>query len=193
MDFLSMFNQLKETDALEELSRKSNTDKNGVSKVVEMGIPTLLQAMQNNVKSDDGAKSLAKALDDHQDDDVDDLLGFLKKSDKDEGSKILEHVFGARTATVGKKISSSTGVQAPAVSSILAQLAPMVLGVLGQQKKKQNVDANGLSSMIPMLSSLLNSSSSKDLTKMASSLLDSDKDGSIMDDVGDLVKGFFKK
>ncbi len=186
-----MFNQLKQPDVLKQLSKQKSADKNDVSKVVEMGIPTLLQAMQNN--GEEGAKSLAKALDNHQDDDVDDLLGFLQKSDKNEGSKILKHVFGSKTSTLEKKIASSTGVQAHAVDNILAQLAPMVLGVLGQQKKKQNVDANGLSSMLPMLASMLNKSSSKDLKKMATSLLDADNDGDILVDVGNLVKGLFKK
>lgn len=58
---------------------------------------------------------------------------------------------------------------------------------------KQNVDANELSSMLPKLGYLLNKSSSKDSTKIATSLLDADNDGDIMDDVGNLVKGLFKK
>jgi hypothetical protein len=74
------------------------------------------------------------------------------------------------------------------VSSILAQLAPLVMGFLGQQKKQQNLDASGISGL---LTNTLGQSGSG-MMNMAAQLL-TDKDGNIMDDVGNLMGKFFKK
>jgi len=62
--------------------------------------------------------------------------------------------------------------------------------MLGKQKSTQNVDAGGLGGL---LGGLLGGSGGMDLGKIASGFLDSDGDGDIMDNVGDLLGGFLKK
>lgn len=194
MDILQLFSQLTKEESLGQMAKQNGVDQSSIQKVVEMGLPTLLEAMGKNAKSPDGAKSLAKALDDHKDDPVDNMLGFLRNVDTNDGAKILKHILGSKTETIESKIASQSGVKASQVDGILSQLAPMLLGALGQEKKKGNMDVSNLSSMLPMMTQMLGKQSkNSDLMGMAASLLDSDKDGDIMDDVGDLVKGFFGK
>jgi hypothetical protein len=64
---------------------------------------------------------------------------------------------------------------------------------LGKEKNQKNIDANGLTSMIPMLTKFLGSGSNNDVLGMATKLLDADGDGDIMDDVSNMIGGFFKK
>ncbi len=193
MDVLSLFQQLQDPKVLDRLSNQSKASPDAVKKVVEFGLPTLLQAMEKNAANPKGAQSLAKALDDHKDDPIDDIMGFLKNVDTQDGNKILQHVLGSRSKVVESKIASSAGIKTDQVDGIMSQLAPMLLGALGKQKQSQQVDASGLTSMLPMVTALLNKSSSNDLMKMATQFLDADKDGDIMDDVSKMVGKLFKK
>jgi hypothetical protein len=193
MDILSILNSLQDKQAVNQLTKSVGADENQVKKAVELGLPMLMQAMGNNAKTPQGAASLAKALDQHKEDPLDDVMGFLKGVDIDDGKKILGHVFNQKTQTVEKNLAAQTGMSSNQVENILAQLAPVVLGALGKEKNQKNIDANGLTSMIPMLTGLLGSGSNKDVLGMATKLLDADGDGDIMDDVSNLIGGFFKK
>jgi len=72
----------------------------------------------------------------------------------------------------------------------MTQLASLLLGALGQQKKQQNLDVAGISGM---LGGLLGQGGDKNMMGMVKNLLDADNDGNIMDDVGKLLGGFLKK
>lgn len=193
MDILSILNSLQDKQAVSQLTKSVGADSNQVKKAVELGLPMLMQAMGNNAKTPQGAASLAKALDQHKDDSLDDVMGFLKGVDINDGKKILGHVFNQKTQTVQKNLAMQTGMSSNQAENLLAQLAPIVLGALGKEKSQKGVDANGLTSMIPMLTGLLGSGSNNDILGMASKLLDADGDGDIMDDVSNLIGGFFKK
>lgn len=193
MDILSILNSLQDNQAVNQLTKSVGADSNQVKKAVELGLPMLMQAMGNNAKTPQGAASLAKALDQHKDDPLDDVMGFLKGVDINDGKKILGHVFNQKTQTVQKNLAMQTGMSSNQAENLLAQLAPIVLGALGKEKSQKGVDANGLTSMIPMLTGLLGSGSKNDILGMASKLLDADGDGDIMDDVSNLIGGFFKK
>lgn len=193
MDILSILNSLQDKQAVSQLTKSVGADSNQVKKAVELGLPMLMQAMGNNAKTPQGAASLAKALDQHKDDSLDDVMGFLKGVDINDGKKILGHVFNQKTQTVQKNLAAQTGMSSNQVENLLAQLAPIVLGALGKEKSQKGIDANGLTSMIPMLAGLLGSGSNNDVLGMASKLLDADGDGDIMDDVSNLIGGFFKK
>ena len=193
MDILSILNSLQDKQAVNQLTKSVGADANQVKKAVELGLPMLMQAMGNNAKTPQGAASLAKALDQHKEDPLDDVMGFLKGVDIDDGKKILGHIFNQKTQTVEKNLAAQTGMSSHQVENILAQLAPVLLGALGKEKNQKNIDANGLTSMIPMLTGLLGSGSNKDVLGMAAKLLDADGDGDIMDDVSKMIGGFFKK
>lgn len=61
-------------------------------KAAQLGLPAILQALNSNASTTEGADSLAKALVDHRDDDIDDIAGFFSKVDKNDGAKVLDHV-----------------------------------------------------------------------------------------------------
>jgi hypothetical protein len=107
-----------------------------------------MQAMGKNSSTTEGAQALTAALDQHKDADVNDIPGFLKKIDTNDGAKIVQHVLGDENEQVQKNLAKKTGMDASQVSSILTMLAPLVMGYLGQQKKEQNLDANGVSGLI---------------------------------------------
>ncbi len=193
MDILSILNSLQEKQTVNQLTKSVGGDSDQVRKAVALGLPMLMQAMTKNAQTPQGAASLAKALDQHKEDPLDDVLGFLKGADINDGKKILGHVFNQKTQKVEKNLAASTGMSENQVEKLLAQLAPVLLGALGKEKNQKGVDASGLASMLPMITEFLGSGSNIDTLGMATKLLDTDGDGDIMDDVSKLLGGFLKK
>lgn len=190
MDLLS--GQLDSDKVLKQLSKTTGADSSQVQQLIKLGVPTLLKSIGKNASTEEGASALAKALDNHKDDKVDDIEDFLKNVNTEEGSKILSHVLGGNKQKVQSNLAKQTGLGDNQVSDIMSQLAPMLLGTLGKQKASSNVDSSGLAGM---LTGILGSQSLKDNNIMdsVSKLLDADGDGNIADDVGKMLGGFFKK
>lgn len=190
MDLLS--GQLENEKVLNQLSQSTGADASQVQQLIKLGLPTLIQSLGKNASTEEGASSLAKALDNHKDDNVDDIESFLNNVDREDGAKILNHVLGNNKQKVQGNLANQTGLQANQVSNIMSLLAPMLLGTLGKQKSSNNVDSSGLASM---LTGILGSQAGKDgnIMSSVSKILDADGDGSIVDDVGNIFGGFFKK
>lgn len=181
--------QLNNPEALNKLGQSVGANPEQVNQLAKIGLPTLMKALGQNASTPEGASALAKALEQHEEDDVDDLDGFLGKVDTNDGEKILEHILSGKKQVVQQNLASQTGLQSSQVSGLLTQLAPLLLGALGQQKKQQNLDASGISNLLNGAISGGNSG----LMGMASKILDADKDGDIMDDIGNLIGSFMKK
>jgi hypothetical protein len=182
--------QLSDSNTLNQLGQSAGADSNQVQQLVQVGLPLLMQAMGKNSSTTEGAQALTAALDQHKDADVNDISAFLEKVDTSDGAKIVQHVLGEDNDQVQRNLAKKTGMDTSQVSSILTMLAPLVMGYLGQQKKEQNLDANGVSGL---LANTLGQTSNSGMLNMATQLLDADKEGSFIDDVGDMLGKLFKK
>lgn len=174
----------------EQLANQYDVDTNKVEGVVKNGLPKLSEAINKNASSEQGLESFMKALKDHKDDDVDTMLTDVNKVDAEDGEKILGHIFGEEKPAVEHEISQVAGINPQAVGGILKILAPILLGLLGNsalkaKKKPSTEEAEVAEATEGGLGGILDSFLGKDsnVTQMASSFLDKDKDGSIFDDV----------
>jgi len=91
---------------------------------------------------------------------------------------------------VQKNLAKQTNMQQSQVSTILSQLAPLVLGALGQEQKQRDVNISNLSGF---LTETTQQTGDNDIMKIAEQLLDRDKDGSVLDDVGRMFGNLFKR
>jgi hypothetical protein len=189
MDFLELLTQqLNQKGVVDKLSQTVNAKPEQVKQLADLALPTLLQAMNKNSKTELGAKSLSNALDQHADDDVEDISRFLNKVDKKDGEKIINHLLSNKAGAVESGLAKQTGLDLSQVSGLLTMLAPLLLGQLGKQKKQGGFDLSSLGSLLGGTSGKNN-----DVMSMVSGLLDSDGDGDVMDDVSKLLGGFLKK
>jgi hypothetical protein len=99
---------------------------------------------------------------------------------------ILGHILGDGQGQVAQQVSNQTGLGTGQVAQILMFLAPIVMGYLGRQKREQGVGADGIGGL---LGGLLGGgqSSGNSVTDMASNALDSDHDGSALDDIASMA------
>ena len=100
-------------------------------------VPSLLGAMANNSRTEQGAQGLLDALDaDHDGSIFDDVIGFVGNFQQGPGQGILNHVLGGKQTVVEQGISSKTSLSSSQINSLLQIVAPMILGYLGKQKKQ---------------------------------------------------------
>lgn len=193
MDIFNLLNkQMNDRDTLDKLGRSVGAGPSQVQQLAQIGLPALLQALGRNAATSEGAASLANALDQHQDDNVDDLNGFLNNVNREDGANILQHIFADSNAGVQDRLAQKTGMETDQVMGLMAQLAPLLLGTLAKQKKQQNVDQSGIADMLGGMMQQ-DAGNKNNFMKMAMDLLDADKDGSIVDDIGGMLKGFLKQ
>ena len=157
--------------------------------VLSMALPLLVGGMKKNVASPGGAEGLMSALSSKHDGSILDDLGGLfgggvDQAVKDDGAGILGHIFGGNQANVEQALSQKSGVDAGTIGNILKIAAPLIMGYLGRQTSQNKIsDASGMNSL---LGGLLGGQSSQNQS-LLTSLLDSDGDGSILDDVAGMM------
>ncbi len=178
------------------VSGSTGTDQNKTSNVLTMALPVLMKAMERNASTPEGAQGLLGALSGKHDGSILDNLGGLFGGGVDQdvtndGDKILGHVLGQRRQGVEKVIGEKAGLDMGSVGNILKVAAPILMGVLGKQTRQNNVSSAG--DLSGLLGGLLGgASNSGAVTKEQTFLekvLDSDGDGSVIDDVAGMVLG----
>jgi hypothetical protein len=188
MDLSSLLNSVMGNDKImEELGRKVQASPDEVRKATTLGVPTLVEALDRNAREPQSRESLARALEDHKDDDVDDLEGFLNRVDPNEGNRMLDHIFGEKKVKVEDNIASNSGLGIGQVSGLMSMLAPILIGMLGRKKKEENVSSGNISDLTGSLGGLLGGGG---IMEIAKNMLDKDKDGSF---INDLMGGLFGK
>lgn len=170
----------------------TGNDSNKTSSVLTMALPVLMKAMQRNASTPQGAEGLMGALNGKHNGSILDNLGGLfgggvDDNVKQDGQKILGHVLGAKQQGVEKILGEKSGLDASSVANILKVAAPILMGVLGNQAKQQNVSSsNGIGDL---LGGMIGGSSADKEQSFLESILDADGDGSIVDDVAGMVLG----
>ncbi len=176
-------------------SAQTGQSEDKTANVLSMALPVILGAMQRNATSPQGAQSLNNALEDNRHDGsiLDQLGGLLSGGSSsnllNDGAGILKHVLGGNQQNVEQNISKTSGVDAGSVAQIIKMAAPILMGVLGNQKRKDNVGESGIGDL---LGSVLGKNTNHDQSFLTS-LLDADGDGSVIDDVAGMVLGGSKK
>lgn len=189
MDLIDLLQSQLSGNVIDQLSNQIGEEKEKTEVATSGIISMLTTALAKNAASPDGASALANALDTDHDgsilDNIGDLLGGnLTNNRAANGAGILRHVLGGKQGNAIDMISKMSGLNSAKTGNLMTMLAPIVLGMLGKQKKANNMDQSGLSDM---LSRSVNSASSKRQEMgLLGKLLDRDGDGSVMDDIAGL-------
>ena len=159
--------------------------------VLSMAMPLLMGAMKKNASTPEGAQGLMNALSSKHDGGILDNLGGLfgggvDQSVMDDGAGILGHVFGSKQPQVENALSNKSGIDAGSIGQILKVAAPILLGFLGKQSRQQNVSSpDALSGLLGGL--MGGGKTANKQQSLIESFLDSDGDGSVIDDLAGMV------
>jgi hypothetical protein len=190
-----LLGQQQGNQAVEQISHSLGANSAATNSAIQMALPMILGALAKNAQQPEGAEALASTLQKNHDGGIlDNLGGFIGENQQtnDNGLGILGHVFGNKQGAVAHQVSQSSGLDIGQVAQLLITLAPIVMGYLGRQKQQQNLDAGGLSNLLSEQQQQMQSSGNP-MMDMISSFMDSDKDGSSMDDIASLAANYLSR
>jgi hypothetical protein len=197
--------QLSEGLVEQFANQLGGADKKQTADATSSIISMITSALAKNAATPEGAKALASALDrDHDGSILDDLMGYaagnLQEKPKVntsamDGAGILKHILGGKQSNAIDVISKMSGLQSDKTGNLMSMLAPIVLGMLGKQKRESNLDNSGLSDILSR--TIQTESSKRKELGMIGKFLDQDGDGNIVDDLANIgmkmFGNFFKK
>lgn len=176
-----------------QIGNKLGIDDSKVQQVIGMALPMLIGALNRNTSSSkSGAAALTDAIQrDHDGSILDNISQAITKRETiDDGTAILGHVFGDKSSGIMNSVSRATNLDADQIAQIFAMLAPIVLGTLGKLQRKNELDADGVTSLLQKERKTVEKSSSG-LTQ----LLDMDGDGDVSEEIislgSNLLGGLF--
>ena len=178
---------------LGQLAEQVGGNEGQVKNGVMAALPAMLTALSKNTGTEKGAQELNNALETKHDGSIlNNLSGYLSNPDLKDGAGILNHLFGNQTSNVANAVSQSSGLDTNGSMKMLQMLAPILMGMLGQQKKQNNLDAKGLGNLTSMLASNFGSEAgASGIMEAVTNLLDANKDGNVMDDIMGMVGKLF--
>lgn len=131
----------------EQAENKFGISKNQVIALLAVAAPLIISYLRNKSQDAKEAEALNNALDkDHNGSILNDASQIEAR--QAEGGSILDHIFGGQKSTVENQLSQNTGISIDKIGPILAMLAPVVMGYIGQQKQQSNVGAGGLGDLL---------------------------------------------
>ncbi len=178
---------------LGQLTEQVGGNEGQVKNGVMAALPAMLTALSKNTGTEKGAQELNNALETKHDGSIlNNLSGYLSNPDLKDGAGILNHLFGSQTSNVANAVSQSSGLDSNGSMKMLQMLAPVLMGMLGQQKKQNNLDAEGIGNLTSMLASNFGSEAgASGIMEAVTNLLDANKDGNVMDDIMGMVGKLF--
>jgi hypothetical protein len=179
MDLVNALKGAAGADALNGLAAQFGLEASAVEQVLDQVVPALGRGIQKNTAAPGGFESLLGALQGGRHERyLGDLASVTSAAGISDGNKILGHVLGNKDVSrnVAAQAAQNSGVSSDVIKQLLPMVATMVMGTLSKQ-----------SSAHPQVAA----SAESGLGGMLGSLLDSDGDGSAVDDILGMAKKFF--
>src|SRR5262249_39066235 len=135
--------------AVQTIAQRFGISEDSARTAVQLGVPLLLTALARNASQPQGAASLHQAINnDHDGSIFDNLMGYLGNPQSGNGAGILGHVLGKQQPAIENNLAQATGIDQNAAGGLLATLAPLVMGAVGQAQQQNGLDASGLAQML---------------------------------------------
>jgi hypothetical protein len=198
----SLFETLTQTlgsQAVGQLGQQIGADHASTSTAVATALPMLIGALARNASQPQGATAIAGALArDHDGSILDDVQGYLASGGASaaastgasaDGAGILGHLLGGQRSAVEAAVGQTSGLSADSSAKLLELLAPLVMGSLGRTASTQGLDASGLAGLLGQEHQNLTQSGA--IMSGLMNLLDTNHDGSVVDDLANAASRFF--
>jgi hypothetical protein len=175
---MSLFDEFLSSNGnalVKQLARNFNLDEGTTQAAIGQMLPAITRGVQRNSASSEGMDELVKALDSGRHRHYADDPASLTNADSiEDGNRILGHVLKSKDVSrnVAGQAAAATGLD----SGILKQMLPMIAAAAMGMMSKQSAGA---------------ANSGSTINSMLVSMLDTDGDGSVTDDLLDMAKKFF--
>jgi hypothetical protein len=179
MNILDIVMNARDGAAVRDLGSQFGLDEGQTASALSSLVPALAEGFQRNLQRPEGLASLVSALTTGQHQRyVEDPSALAADAAVPEGNGILGHVFGSKDVSraVASRAASQTGLGVDTMKRMLPLVASLMMGAFSQQQRT----AGGAQSPAAL-------AGKGSLVDLVTPLLDRDRDGSIVDDVGGIV------
>ena len=139
----------------EQLSGILDASPEQANAAVGASIPALVGRLVHKAKTSEGVAEILRDLDDYDGKLIDNLSGELGSGSHESllqrGAALLSTQFGTNhndVSSIVGVVSRRSGLVDGQASSLLTLLAPIVMSVVGRQKRVANLDSAGLANML---------------------------------------------
>jgi hypothetical protein len=184
MDLLEQLLNAQSGGTTQQLSQQFGLSDSQVTSALSALVPALAAGFQNNMSSPQGLDSLMAALGGGQHQQYVDDLGTLGQSGTTaDGNGILGHIFGSKDVSrqVASNAAAQTGIGESVLKSMLPVVAAMMMGQMSKQVARPAAMQAGAGAGATGGSALLG---------MLTPMLDSNRNGTILDDVVGMIGRF---
>lgn len=181
-ELLELILKSQNGDAVKTLARNFGVGGDDALKAIVAMLPGLTRGVKNNASTQSGLDGLIGALrrGNHQQYiDKPETLG--RPETVDDGNGILGHLLGGKDASrqLATEAAARTGLDASLLKKMLPIVATMLMGGLSKKTSDIGMPRN------------MSAGESSGLGGMLGSLLDADRDGSVVDDLLGMARRFF--
>ena len=174
-----------------QIAARLGVSESTANTAVQLAVPVIVAALARNAAQPQGAQELHQAIaDDHDGSILDNLNSYLGNPEQGNGAGILGHVLGNQRTDVENNVAQATGMDQSSAGGLMEILAPVVMGALGKTQQQNGLDSSGLADYLGQQQQ--EQAATPGVMGMLSSMLDSNKDGSVTDDLAKIAGGFFK-
>lgn len=171
---------------LNQLAQQLGVSPDKAQSIMKMALPLILGQLGQNVQTDDGARSLSQALDNH----ANRQYNSPQDVDENDGMGILGHIFGNNgTDRVAGEIGKEAGVDKGMSMKLLTLLAPLALAYLANKKKTGQLDDRGVKDLTRGYSDELNQKSGGSLYDILKNLPNQEPPQTSQPNTGGLLGG----
>jgi hypothetical protein len=184
MDLLNMLLNQGGGQAVRQLAQNFGLNEDQAISAISNLVPALGQGLARNASQEGGLESLLGALTGGQHKRYLEDPSILGQQDSiDDGNGILSHIFGSKDVSrqVAQQTSEKTGIGVDVLKKMLPMVAALAMGALSHQ-----------SSSVPQNAALGNSPVGG-LVNILGQFLDSNRDGSVADDLLGMAAKFLRK
>jgi hypothetical protein len=168
---------------ISQISKNIGADKSTTTEALTTMLPLLVTALAKNTSQPSGAQALHQALaKDHDGSILGNIATFLENPAVANGAGILVHVLGDQQSVVTQGLAKTTGLDSAQIAQLMQTAAPILMGVLGQQQQQSGLDPSGLTDLLGSHQQQAQQSN-PDLMNVLNTMLDTNKDGSALDDI----------
>jgi hypothetical protein len=150
MNLVSLASQFITPSLIARIASLAGIDQAIAQKAITSAVPALLAGLVSTASNPNGAQRLFDAVTQHPAADISALENAsVSQREIAGGGDLLSSLVGGSTLNGLKQaLGSVTGVGEGKAGTLLASLAPLVLGTLGQAQRKSGLDASGLSDLL---------------------------------------------
>jgi hypothetical protein len=157
------------------ISQKTGIETSSIESLMSQLAPKLLDGAKQNLAGDSDSSDLISMISNTNLDSLKENPGEIDNLDN---KNMLGQLFSSLNENeddVANELSSKSGIDISAISSLLPMLAPLIMGALNKETNLSNTDTSDTNS----------------ITNMLTNFIDQDNDGSVVDDLFGMAKKFF--